>query len=67
MASDLKKRLSEKGEDTADQPDAQLPQMIFDSFLVNFESFIILLSASDVTIIDKSAANILAFVHFSMI
>jgi hypothetical protein len=41
--------------------------MMFDSFLVNFESFIILLGASDVTIIDKAAANILAFIHFSMI
>ena len=41
--------------------------MIFDSFLVNFESFVILLRASDVAIIDKAAANILAFIHFSMI
>jgi hypothetical protein len=45
----------------------QAPQMIFDSFLCNFEYFIILLGASDVTIIEKSAQNILAFIHFSMI
>ena len=41
--------------------------MIFDSFLINFEYFVILLGASDVTIIEKSAQNILAFIHFSMI
>ena len=41
--------------------------MIYDSFLINFEYFIILLGASDVTIVDKAAGNILAFIHFSMI
>ena len=47
--------------------DAASPTTTLDSFLGNFESFIILLGASDVTIIDKAAANILAFIHFSMI
>jgi len=41
--------------------------MIFDSFLMNFEYFIVLLGASDVTIIEKAAQNILAFIHFSMV
>jgi len=41
--------------------------LIYDSFLINFEYFVILLGASDVTIVDKAAANILAFIHFSMI
>lgn len=50
-----------------DQKEQQLPQLIYDSFLVNFEYFIVLLGASDVTIIDKAAMNILAFIHFSMI
>jgi len=45
----------------------EAPQMIFDSFLLNFEFFIILLGASDVTIIEKAAQNILAFIHFSMV
>ena len=41
--------------------------MIFDSFLINFEYFILLLNSSDVTIIEKAAHNVLAFIHFSMI
>lgn len=41
--------------------------MIFDSFLMNFEYFVVLLGASDVTIIEKAAQNILAFIHFSMV
>lgn len=71
MASDLKKKQTEKADDQKQEQvskqEAAIPQMIFDSFLGNFESFIILLGASDVTIIDKAAANILAFIHFSMI
>lgn len=69
MASDLKKKHTEKpdeGKEVSKQ-EAQIPQMLFDSFLVNFESFMILLGASDVNIIDKAAANILSFIHFSMI
>ena len=31
-----------------DQKEQQLPQLIYDSFLVNFEYFIVLLGASDV-------------------
>jgi|TARA_B110000285_G_C15130439_1_gene623207 hypothetical protein len=31
-----------------DQKEQQLPQIIYDSFLVNFEHFIVLLGASDV-------------------
>ena len=44
-----------------------MPQQIYDAFLVNFEYFMVLLGASDVTIVDKAASNILAFIHFSMI
>lgn len=50
-----------------DAKEQKMPQLIYDSFLVNFEHFIVLLGASDVTIIDKAAMNILAFIHFSMI
>ena len=50
-----------------DQSELQMPQLIFDSFLINFEYFILLLNSSDVTIIEKAAHNILAFIHFSMI
>ena len=49
------------------QADAGTPQMIYDSFMVNFPHFFTLLGASDVTIVDKAAQNILAFIHFSMI
>jgi len=35
--------------------------------LVNFQHFVTLLGASDTQIVDKAAANILAFIHFSMI
>ena len=44
-----------------------MPQIIFDNFLINFQHFITLLGASDVAIVEKSAQNILAFIHFSMI
>lgn len=67
MASDIKQKLVDKPDDPEVQGMQTVPQMIYDSFLVNFEYFIILLSASDVTIVDKAAANILAFIHFSMI
>jgi len=50
-----------------DQGEDQMPQIIYDNFLMNFEYFIVLLGASDVAIIEKAAQNILAFIHFSMI
>lgn len=64
MASEVKKK--QGGESKGGDLDA-LPQLIFDSFLVNFEYFMVLLTASDLTIVDKAAQNILAFIHFSMI
>lgn len=50
MASDLKKKIQDKPEDSAseDKVDPLLPQQIYDSFLTNFEYFFILLGASDV-------------------
>lgn len=50
-----------------DMQEQQMPQIIFDNFLINFQHFIVLLGASDVAIVEKSAQNILAFIHFSMI
>ena len=66
MASDFKKLCTDKPDEVGNL-DQDTPQIIYDAFLVNFESFIILLGASDITIVDKAAANILAFIHFSMI
>lgn len=66
MASDFKKKQQEGNPEMA-KLDVNIPQQIYDSFLVNFENFFILLGASDVAIVDKAASNILAFIHFSMI
>ena len=47
MASEVKKK--QGGESKGGDLDA-LPQLIFDSFLVNFEYFMVLLTASDLVI-----------------
>lgn len=61
MASEIKKKQGEKGESDSKQIDEmqeqQLPQIIFDSFLINFEYFIILLGSSDMV-------SILVFIFF---
>ena len=75
MASEIKKKQKSEGASEAkaiDLPanDAQeqtFPQLIFDSFLSNYEHFIVLLTASDAAIVERAAQNILAFIHFSMI
>ena len=67
MASEIKEKQGKKEDGAADESTEHLPQVIFDSFLVNFEFFIVLLGASDVAIVEKAAQNILAFIHFSMI
>jgi esterase/lipase len=81
MASEIKKKKDKNPEatfegskdvkeiDTHKQDPMELtfPQTIYDSFLVNYHSFFILLSASDIAIVEKAAQNILAFIHFSMI
>lgn len=53
MASELKEQQGEKnGASESKQIDEyqeqQLPQIIFDSFLINFEYFIVLLGSSDI-------------------
>ena len=63
MASDIKK----KQETESSLKEQQIPQLVYDSFMVNFTHFFTLLGASDVQIVDKAAANILAFIHFSMV
>lgn len=60
MASELKEQQGEKnGASESKQIDEyqeqQLPQIIFDSFLINFEYFIVLLGSSDITIIEKAS------------
>ena len=75
MASEIMKKYHDKtpdevqqqADDEEEQEEREAPQIVFDSFLVNFEYFIILLGASDVTITEKAAQNIIAFIHFSMI
>ena len=66
MASDIKKKQTD-GKEEIPAKELTIPQMVYDTFLVNFEHFVTLLGASDVTIVDKAAMNILAFIHFSMI
>jgi hypothetical protein len=63
MASDISKK---QGDET-NSGEQQIPQMVYDRFMVNFNHFFTLLGASDVQIVDKAAANILAFIHFSMV
>ena len=51
MASEVKKKQTDNEDSSKksqDSKDSQIPQLIFDSFLVNFSSFIVLLGASDV-------------------
>ena len=57
LAAELKKR----------KPDSRVPQKVFDTLLVNFESFSKLLAASDVSIVEGASHTMLCFIHFSMV